>query len=64
MTYAEIMTQMPPTPDDRSWKDYWRDKEKDKSHQSLTRQDKKNARRRFHKKARRDSKQELNEEAK
>lgn len=51
-----------PTPDDQNWKEYWRDREKDKSHAALTRQDKRNARKRYHKKARRESKQKLNEE--
>lgn len=46
-----------PTPDDRNWKEYWRQREKDKTHQSLTRQDKKSARKRFHKKNRQESKQ-------
>lgn len=58
MSYAISMTRIP-TPDDRDWKDYWRDREKDKSHQSLTRQDKRDARKRFHKKNRRQSKQEF-----
>jgi hypothetical protein len=46
-----------PTPDDRNWKEYWHQREKDKAHQSLTRQDKKKARKRFHKKNRRDARQ-------
>lgn len=51
-----------PTPDDPNWKEYWRQREKDKAHQNLTRVDKKKARKRFHKKNRRDAKQILTDQ--
>lgn len=57
ISYCEIMNRAP-SPDDRDWKAYWRDREKDKTHQALTRQAKRDARKRFHKKSRREGKQQ------
>jgi hypothetical protein len=54
IAYALIMIRTP-TPDDSNWKDYWRERGRDKN-QSLARQDKRNARKRFHKKSRREGK--------